>query len=1237
MKPNEGRFLKAVTQVCSLLTAGFGLLALLGWLLGMPVLSSFGMGLIQMAPITALLFGLLGSALFLYVRRPESRVTRWIALVIGAFSAFVSLVLLVLSSLGYRLDVEQLGILTSGLLDDTLSGNMSPATAGSFLLASVLLLLLFLPSGGKRRQAIAAQGIALLIILVNYVFILAYIIGLPMFYGGNTIPPAAPTNLAFLAFGAALLARSRTQTNPSDKPAEALPANISYTILLVFVVLALTIITIGYRYYQNYTRHYRIEVERELSAVADLKVSGLESWLTERLGDAEVLRQNTASTALVQDYLANPGEPQIEEKFQSWLDTIRKSYTYDRVSLLDTAGAVQISSPPAAQPVTANLAGAISQSLESGQIIFLDFQRYEDDSIHLLLLIPIYTEPDRDQPMGMMVLDMVPETYLYPYLSQWPSRSATAETLLIRREGEDALFLSPLRFEPDAALHVRIPVTKTDSLAVKAVLGESGIVEGVDYRGNAVIGDVRPVPDSPWYLATYINTAEVIAPLRERLWQTVIFFSALVVSTGAGLALAWRQQRLRFYRTQIQAAEALRDSGTRFRRLHESMMDCFVQVNMAGEIVNVNPAYLDMLGYSEAEVYKLHYQDITPQHWLSFENEIVEKQILPRGHSDIYEKEYIKKDGTIIPVELRTFLLQDNARQPSGMWAIVRDLTERKRAENRIKVYIHFLESLEIIDKVIGQETNIDQLLKNVMERVFGIFECDRAWLFYPCDPETPTFRIPIEISRPEYPGANALNLDVPMDAGVANDLREALASENPVSYRLGTEKPVNPLTAQQFAVQAQLIMAIYPKIGKPWVFGMHQCSYPRIWTEDEIVLFKEIGRRVADGLSNVLLFRDLSESEERFRTLVTQAADAIFLHDMGQGRLLSVNQRACDTLGYTKGELLEMKVADIDAEFISQDHVSTYWSQLSRDHPVTLESRHKRKDGTTFPVEVRLGLLQIEGKLSILALARDITERKQAEDALKEYNSRLEIAVEARTRELREAQEQLVRQERLAVLGQLAGGVGHELRNPLTVILTAIYYLKLVQPDADEQIKKYLIMIEKEARTAEKIVSDLLDFARNKSANREPAAVSTLVRSVLERYPVPSSVNVTLELPSNLPPVYIDPRQIEQVLGNLVVNACQAMPDGGKLLLSAGMKGEMAVIAVTDTGTGISPENMRRLFEPLFTTKTKGIGLGLAVSQRLAEANGGRIEVQSESGKGSTFTVSLPVYSTMKIGGHDG
>jgi signal transduction histidine kinase len=250
---------------------------------------------------------------------------------------------------------------------------------------------------------------------------------------------------------------------------------------------------------------------------------------------------------------------------------------------------------------------------------------------------------------------------------------------------------------------------------------------------------------------------------------------------------------------------------------------------------------------------------------------------------------------------------------------------------------------------------------------------------------------------------------------------------------------------------------------------------------------------------------------------------------------------------------------------------------------------------------------------------------RQQEEETLKEYSERLEEKVKERTRELLEAQEQLVRREKLAILGQLAGGVGHELRNPLGVISNASYFLKLTLPSADTTTKEYLEILASEVRNAEKIISDLLDLSLVRPAEKEGIAASELVAQAEERQPPPKNVRVKILIGSGLPPAYADPRQIVQVLVNLITNAYQAMPEGGSLTLSAQAGKDTVAISVADTGCGIPPENLTKIFDPLFTTRTRGIGLGLAISKNLAEANGGRIEVKSKPGKGSTFTLSLP------------
>jgi len=256
----------------------------------------------------------------------------------------------------------------------------------------------------------------------------------------------------------------------------------------------------------------------------------------------------------------------------------------------------------------------------------------------------------------------------------------------------------------------------------------------------------------------------------------------------------------------------------------------------------------------------------------------------------------------------------------------------------------------------------------------------------------------------------------------------------------------------------------------------------------------------------------------------------------------------------------------------------------------------------------------------------RDITDLKKAEDKLFKYSRNLEKVVEEKTAELLQTQDRLARQEKLAVMGQLASGVGHELRNPLAVINNAVYMLRLGSSgQTEEPPNDYLDIIDQEVASANKIITDLLTFARIKPASLNPTDLRASLAEVLKKFVPPENVKVKVNLPEDLPEVVIDDKQVEQVMANLVTNAYQAIPNSGKLTITGKAEQRMVRLDFSDTGIGIAPENLEKIFEPLFSTKTKGIGLGLTISRMLAEANGGKIKVHSTLQKGATFSLYLP------------
>ena len=254
-----------------------------------------------------------------------------------------------------------------------------------------------------------------------------------------------------------------------------------------------------------------------------------------------------------------------------------------------------------------------------------------------------------------------------------------------------------------------------------------------------------------------------------------------------------------------------------------------------------------------------------------------------------------------------------------------------------------------------------------------------------------------------------------------------------------------------------------------------------------------------------------------------------------------------------------------------------------------------------------------------------------KANQKLQEYSKNLEKMVIERTKKLKDTQEELVRKEKLALLGQITASVSHELRNPLGVISNAIYYLKMILPGTNKEVKEYLEIISGEVKVSDKVISDLFAFSRTKVAEKEKVAISSLITDVLEKHPPSKKVKVTTNIPPSLPFIFVDSQQIKQVLINLITNSYQAMPEKGELRIKAKVNKGEVFIFITDTGSGISKENLKKLFEPLFTTKAKGVGLGLSIVRNLTEVNGGKIKAESKKGEGTTFTLVFPA------GGEDG
>lgn len=394
----------------------------------------------------------------------------------------------------------------------------------------------------------------------------------------------------------------------------------------------------------------------------------------------------------------------------------------------------------------------------------------------------------------------------------------------------------------------------------------------------------------------------------------------------------------------------------------------------------VNDKACQSLGYSREELLAMRVPDIDPH--VDFEaagkiDELIRKQPFTR-----FETSHKAQDGRIFPVEIGAVNFEYDG-QTMGL-SIVRDISERKRMEAEAQRNLRFFESMDRVNLAIQGSNDLETVLNNVLEIVLSIFDCDRAFLVYPCDPDADSWRVPFEKTRPEYPGALALDLVMTMDAYVASKFRILLDADGPVTYGLGNQHPLPEDMSGQFGFKAFISTALYPNDDKPWEFGIHQCSRTRVWTADEVKLIQEIGRRLSDALTGLLAFRNLQERERQFRTLAESLPDYIARYD-SQARKIYANVKLQQLLGGHIEAWLGKTPKEANPNGEYDEYQAKLEGVIKTGQPDEMERLLPDGEGDLHYFQIRfVAELGTYGEIiGALAIGRDVTRTRQLEREL--------------------------------------------------------------------------------------------------------------------------------------------------------------------------------------------------------------------------------------------------------------
>jgi len=949
-------------------------------------------------------------------------------------------------------------------------------------------------------------------------------------------------------------------------------------LLVVSAVLLFLVLIGGSWFFRTQEQQLRHQVETQLQAVAQLKVDQIIQWRQEQVVDGHVISENPFATVNVANWLSAP-DPAGADRILAWFRTLQTYYQYGDILLVDPQGTIRLSLSGQVGTIEAKDIATLAEAARQRRPMLSELDRVNDRQPHLDTVAPIVAEGGLGV-VGGLVLRIDADRFLYPLIQRWPGPSESAETLLVRRDGDQVLFLNELRHQQQTALRLRIPLVRKDVPAVMAVTGVRGLVAGRDYRGVEVLSVLSGIPDTPWCMVTKINTSEAMAEWRARSLLIAGLLLGLAAAVTTGLGLVWQRHAKMQYQAAFRAEAERRQAEARYRTTLMSIGDGVIVTDSQGRVTMLNPVAEALTGWLEADARGRSLEEVFV---------IVNESTRQPVENPVCR---VLREGIVVGLANHTILITraggecpiadsgapifDDQRRITGVVLVFRDQTEERQAASALWRSNQLLARAEEMADMGCWEFDFKTRTvwaSPAARRIYGLH--DATW----------TIEAAQSIPLPEY--RQALN----------RSLKALVQGEAPYDVEFRIQRPTDGALLD---IRSQ---AEYnPEEEK--VFG---------------VIHDITGQKLAEA--------SLLESESRYRSLFQNNHAVMWLIDPEDGTIVDANPAAVAYYGWSREQLLGMRINDINT--LASGEIQAVIASAMAARCNYFEFKHRRADGSIRDVEVFSGPIRVGGRARLYSIIHDITERKQAE----EQQERL--------------REQLLQAQKLESVGRLAGGVAHDLNNMLSPILG---YSEVLLSDLDETDTRrdYVRYIVQAGMRARDLVRQLLAFGRKQTLVVETVDLNGVTAGFVQLLLRTVREDIAIEvMPAPaLPLVRVDIGQIEQVIMNLVVNAQDAMPEGGRILIETAaielheeyaashvgvVPGPFVVLTVTDTGCGMEAAVREQIFAPFFTTKEqgKGTGLGLAMVYGIIKQHGGHIWVYSEPDQGTTFKIYLPAVAS--------
>lgn len=714
-----------------------------------------------------------------------------------------------------------------------------------------------------------------------------------------------------------------------------------FLLILLFSLIA----TVASYFYFNYeTQRIRAQSERELTSIAKLKIQQIEAWKNERLLDIKIFSQSPFFVNTITEEQDFKKDSKLKNDIINRFIIFNSDSTYENILLTDKQGNLIVAQNKNLNEVDKVTKSVIKQAVDEEKVKFSDlYFDKQQNKILIDFVAPIISK--RGNVVAVTVFSLNPETYFFPLIESWPTESKTAETMLIERQGDSVLYVNDLRHKKNTALRFKISLNKSFMPSVQAALGKIGIVEGTGYNGKEVLAYISKVDDLPWRMIAQVDKSEIFEELYFKEKVITLFTLLVIIAFSLWLIFVYQKKQKYLFKELFNKQKQLSDYFQEFHTILYSIGDGVIITDIDGNIKTMNSTAETLTGWSEAEsigipiekVFKI----INAESRKTVENPVY--KVLQTGAKVGLANHtlLISKNGKEIPIADSGAPVRDQNGEIEGVVLVFSDKTFEYQSEKLVRESEARLKRAELASKFGNWELHLDTKTITASEGAQKIYGVEKNELDYEI-----VKTAPLSEYRPL--------LD--------KSLKDLIEKNIPYKVEFKIK------TADTGEIKDIFSVAEYDKENKI-IFGVVQ----------------DITER-----------KKLERERVQLYTLVEKSFNEIYVFNADDLKFEYLNESALQNLGYSFEELMNLTPIDIKPEFTEDTFRKTIEPLINGlDEKIIFETLHKRKDGTTYPVEVNLQLHNFGDKRVFFAIINDITERKRNEEALRLSEERWQFALE--------------------------------------------------------------------------------------------------------------------------------------------------------------------------------------------------------------------------------------------------